>query len=141
MTADELAIHNVIARWTEGSSQGDYAVLEPLMHPDVLFLTAGNEPFGREAFRQGFLALTETMSFQASTEVFELGIADDLAVARTFISVRISPKPTPGDACPPDPAAPPDPRILERKGHVLSVFRRNQAGDWQLYRDANLMTR
>jgi uncharacterized protein (TIGR02246 family) len=140
MSPDEFAIHNLIARWTEASCQSDYAALEPLMHPDVLFLTAGNEPFGRDTFRDSFLALTDTMEFQASTQVLELAIADDLAYARTFVDVHIHPKGTTGEICDPPPGQP-EAAVLDRKGHVLSIYRRNEQGEWQLYRDANLMTR
>ena len=126
MTTDELAIRDLIARWTEASAQSDYAALEPLMHPDVVFLTCGNEPFGRERFRAGFLKITETMNFQGSTEVLEVRVDGELAYARAFVDVQINPKAG---------GAP-----IIRQGHVLSVYKRNPEGHWQLFRDANLMT-
>ena len=136
MTPDEFAIHDLIARWTEASCAADYAALEQLMHPDVQFLTAGHEPFGFAAFRDSFLSLTRTLRFRASTEVLELAIAGDLAYAHTFVEVHIHPRQPDGAAC--DPALP---ASLDRRGHVLSIYRRNEDHHWQLYRDANLMAR
>ena len=126
MTTDELAIRDLIARWTEASSQSDYAALEPLMHPDVVFLTPGSEPFGRERFHAEFLNITETMNFEGSTEVLEVYVDGELAFARTFVDVRIQPK-AGGEA-------------TVRQGHVLSIYKHGPDGQWQLFRDANLLT-
>ena len=126
MTTDELAIRDLIARWTEASAESDYAALERLMHPDVVFLTAGNEPFGRDRFRVGFLHITETMNFEGSTEVLEVRVDGDFAYAHAFVDVRIVPK-AGGEA-------------IIRQGHVLSIYKRSSEGQWQLFRDANLMT-
>jgi len=124
---DEQAIRDLIDRWQAASAVGEYASLDPLMHPDVIFLTAGNEPFGRDQFRLGFESITRTMRLESSTDLRELTVAGDFAFAHSFIRVRMVPKAGGGDP-------------IERQGHVLSVYKRTE-DRWQLFRDANLMVR
>jgi uncharacterized protein (TIGR02246 family) len=124
---DEQAIRKVIAEWIEASARGDYAAIEPLMHPGIIFLTAGNEPRGREQFQEGFLNIVKTMRLESTSEVREIEISGDLAYAWCWVQVRL--------------ASTSDDVNVERKGNVLSVYKRNAEGRWQLWRDANLMLR
>ena len=125
--SDEQAIRDVIARWLAASTAGDYAALEPLMAPDVVFLTAGNEPFGREQFREGFIHVVSTMQLEGTSEIREIEILGDVAYVWSYVSVRLTP--TSGDV------------HAERKGHVMSLYRRDPSNGWLLWRDANLMVR
>jgi len=50
MTDDERAIRNVVDTWLAASRSGDLATVLSLMTDDVLFLTPGQAPFGKEAF-------------------------------------------------------------------------------------------
>jgi ketosteroid isomerase-like protein len=130
------AIRELIDRWTEASERSDYAALEPLMHPDVLFLTTGDS-LNRDQFRIAFLNIIGLMDFESQTTVQEIEIDGELAFARNYISVRITPKPA-SDS--PAAQAEAEARVTERKGHVLSIYKRSPSGQWQLYRDANMMT-
>lgn len=125
--SDEQAIRDLVQQWTAASERGDYAAIERMMHPEIVFLTAGNEPMGREQFREGFLNIVKTMQFEGTAETREVEVSGDLAYAWNWINVRIK-----GTA---------DDVSIERKGHVLSVYKRNAEGQWQLWRDANLMLR
>lgn len=123
---DEVAIAKLLQDWSAATAAGDYAALEPLMHPDVLFLTSGAEPFGRDQFRLSFESITKVMSLKSSVETRELTVTGEFAFAHNYITVTLSQK---SGGTP-----------MERSGHVLSVYKRTD-GRWQLYRDANLMTR
>ncbi|RRN66674.1 SgcJ/EcaC family oxidoreductase, partial [Peribacillus simplex] len=50
MTDDERAIRNVVETWLAASKAGDLPTVLSLMTDDVLFLTPGQAPFGKEAF-------------------------------------------------------------------------------------------
>jgi uncharacterized protein (TIGR02246 family) len=50
MTDDERAIRDLIATWMKASREGDTDTVLPLMTDDVVFMVAGREPFGKEAF-------------------------------------------------------------------------------------------
>lgn len=125
--SDEQAIRSVIAQWLKASMAGDYAALEPLMAPDVVFLTAGNEPFGREQFREGFTHIVSTMRFEGTSEVREIEVLGDAAYVWSYVSVRL--------------LQTSDDVHAERKGHVMSLYKRDPSNGWVLWRDANLMLR
>jgi uncharacterized protein (TIGR02246 family) len=125
MTTDAQAIRDLIASWARASEAGDYNTLESLMHPDVVFLTVGNEPIRREAFRESFLHVVKTMRIQCKADVREVEVSGDLAYAWIWLEVHIKSEAS-------------DVRA-ERKGNVLSVYKRNDEGQWQIWRDANLI--
>ena len=50
MGDDERAIRAVIATWMRASAAGDTATILGLMADDVVFLVAGQPPFGKEKF-------------------------------------------------------------------------------------------
>ena len=50
MTDDERAIRELVEAWMACSKAGDLSALLDLMTDDVIFLTPGGKPFGKEAF-------------------------------------------------------------------------------------------
>ena len=48
--SDEQAIRDLVARWLAASKAGDLDTVLSLMADDVLFMVAGQEPFGKAAF-------------------------------------------------------------------------------------------
>jgi uncharacterized protein (TIGR02246 family) len=129
MHPDEQAIHELHQRWIDASEAGDYAALELLIHPDVLFFTPGSEPFGRAAFRASFQHIVQTMRLKVASEVRDIEISGDLASAWGHVKVSILPRETGGPG-----------ETMHREGFVLSVYRRSpEDGQWQVWRDANLM--
>ena len=49
MTEDERAIRELIATWMRASMAGDTETVLSLMADDVVFMVAGQEPFGKQA--------------------------------------------------------------------------------------------
>jgi uncharacterized protein (TIGR02246 family) len=125
MSPDEQAIRHLVEAWAHATEHGDLAAIEPLMHPDVLFLTAGNEPMGRETFRQRFESMVKSVQIECRPDVCEVQIAGELGYAWTWLQVRVVPRGG-GEA-------------IERKGDALAVYRKSAGGEWQLWRDANLV--
>ena len=120
----EQAIRDVVATWARASETGDIEAIKSLMDEDILFLTSGNDPFGRDTFIQHFNNNVKQMNLDVLADVREVEVRDDLAFARTWLEVRITPssgEPT------------------TRTGYTLSVYRRRPGGPWKLWRDANLV--
>ena len=117
-------IRDLVATWASASAKGDLESIKSLMDEDILFLTAANEPFGRETFIQHFNNNVKQMNLNVRADVREVEVRDDLAFARTWLEVRITP---------------PNGEPVTRTGYTLSIYRRRPGGPWRLWRDANLV--
>lgn len=126
MTNDEQAIRDMQATWFEATASGDLSRLLTLMADDVVFLTPGRPPFGREAFAASFKDGLQQMRFRCSGELEEVVVSGDVAYARGRLSVSVTP------------SAGGEPKRLS--GYTLSVYRRLREGRWVLARDANLLS-
>ena len=123
---DEQKIREVIQTWMEASAAGDIDRVLGLMAEDVVFLLPGQKPMrGRQAYAAAARPVTDTVRFEGRPEVQEIHIAGDYAVCWNHLSVTVTPLP----------GGPPK----RREGDVLSVFRREQDGNWVLFRDANML--
>ena len=121
---DTQDIRDIVATWARASETGDLESIKSLMDEDILFLTHGNEPFGRDVFIQHFEKNVKQMNLNVRADVREVEVRDDLAFARVWLEVRI----TPSNGEP-----------ITRTGYTLSVYRRRPGGPWKLWRDANLV--
>ena len=122
--SDPQQIRDLVAAWARASAAGDLDAILPLMDDDILFLTHGAEPFGRDAFVQHFTANVKQMDLNVTAHVREVEVRQDLAFARTWLEVRITP---------------PNADPVTRTGYSLAVYRRRPGGPWKLWRDANLV--
>jgi len=127
MATDEQQIRDLIATWMSATRAGDLDTVLSLMTDDVVFLVAGQPPFGKQKFAA---ALTPAAGvpmprIDGRSEIQEIHVAGDLAYIRTKLTVEVTP---------PDGGKP-----TVRAGHTLSVLRKT-GGKWQLARDANLLT-
>jgi uncharacterized protein (TIGR02246 family) len=121
---DAQQIRDLVATWASASETGDLEAIKSLMDDDILFLTAGNEPFGRDVFIQHFENNVKQMNLNVRADVREVEVRDNLAFARTWLEIRITP---------------PSGEPMTRTGYTLSVYRRRPGGPWKLWRDANLV--
>ena len=120
----EREIRNIVATWARASETGDIEAIKSLMDEDILFLTSGNEPFGRDVFIQHFNNNVKQMNLNVLADVREVEVRDDLAFGRVWLEVRVTP---------------PSGEPITRTGYTLSVYRRRPGGQWKLWRDANLI--
>lgn len=124
MSEDEQAIRTLVDKWMEASRAGDLAAVLHLMADDVLFLTPGREPFGKQEFR----AASESMKdvrIDGRASVQEIHLAGDWAWLRNHIDLTITPA---------------ESRPLHRSGETLTILRKDEDGHWRLFRDANFVS-
>ena len=124
MTEDERAIREVVDRWMEASRRGDTAAVLELMTDDVVFMTPGREPFGKQEFRATADAMRD-VEMDGRAEVREIEVIGDRAWIRNRIDLTLMP-------------AGGEP--LRRSGYTLTVLKKCEDGRWRLFRDANLVT-
>ena len=53
MSEDVRAIRNLIDRWMKASKAGDTNAVLDMMTDDVIFMTCGRDPFGKDEFAVG----------------------------------------------------------------------------------------
>lgn len=124
---DEQQIRDLITTWLRLSAEGDIPQILPLMTEDVVFLVAGQPPMrGREAFAASFAGWQGKFSLQTNCEIQEIQVSGNLAYSWTRLSVTMTPV-AGGNA-------------NRRSGNTLTVLRKNAEGNWQIFRDANLLS-
>ena len=125
MSNDERAIRRVIETWLSASERGDVETVLGLMADDVVFLVAGQPPFGKAEFAASFRGMiAKGVRMAAESHMQELAIAGDWAWCRTELRVTVTPK-----------AGSP----MQRAGQTLTILRRTN-DTWVIARDANLLS-
>jgi len=125
--SDEQQIRDLVATWMSATEAGDVDTVLSLMTNDVVFLVAGQAPFGKQKFAEAMRtpAGTALPKIEGRSDIQEIRVAGDWAFMWSQLTVDITP---PGGGAP-----------IKRAGHTLSVLRKS-GGRWQLARDANLLT-
>ena len=123
---DEQQIRELVARWMAATKAGDVAAVVALMTDDVVFLVAGQPPFGKQKFAETMKQPLGQPQAQIDgrSEIQEVHVSGEIAYARSKLRVDVTP-----------PAGKP----IRRAGHTLTIFRKT-GGRWLLARDANLLT-
>jgi uncharacterized protein (TIGR02246 family) len=126
VSSDEQQIRELVATWMSATKAGDIATVLSLMTDDVVFLVAGQQPFGREHFAAAMKPAAGTLmpEIDGHSEIQEVQVSGNFAYMWSRLKVQMTM---------------PDGKVTERAGHTLSVFRKT-AGRWQLARDANLLS-
>jgi uncharacterized protein (TIGR02246 family) len=94
------------------------------MTDDIVFMTPGREPFGKDEFRAQSEGMRE-VRMDGRAEVREIRVLGDWAWVRNHIDLTVSP---------------PDGEPVRRAGYTLSIMHKGADGHWRLARDANLVT-
>jgi len=118
---DEQQIRQMVDTWLEASKAHDLPTLLNLLDDDVLFVTPGKEPFGKEAFASGNEQLPD---MEATIDIREIEVVGDWAWMRSFLRVSFM---QPGK----------DP--VRHSGHILTILRKRPDGQWVIKRDANFV--
>ena len=127
MITDEQQIRELVAKWMSATKAGDIATVLSLMTDDVVFLVAGQEPFGKEHFAAALkpsASGTPLPKIDGRSEIQEVQVSGNFAYMWSRLNVEMTM---------------PDGTLTQRAGHTLSVFRKT-GGRWQLARDANLLS-
>ena len=120
---DEGKIRELLDVWWQATAAGDVDAVLDLMADDIVFLTSGQEPFGKDEFEKSYRALS--IQLEGSSEIEELEIANGWAWIRTHISLTMTPE---------------NSKPQDRAGHTLTILRKQPDGRWLLARDANLLS-
>lgn len=123
MTDDEAAIRDLIATWLAASKSGNTKAVLSLIHDDALFHVPGAEPFGKAAFASASEQMT-SVRMEGESQVLEIEVCGDTAWCRTHLAIVVTP---------------PSGQPVRRAGYTLSILRKSPAGNWQLFRDANML--
>ncbi len=125
MANDEAQIRALMAEWMQATKVGDVDAVLGLMADDAVFLLPGRPPMRKAEFAAASKAQSANGApqLEGHSEVQEIQVSGDWAFAWAHLRVTVTP---PGGAA------------VERAGHTLTVFHRQQ-GRWLLARDANLL--
>jgi uncharacterized protein (TIGR02246 family) len=126
METDEEQIRQLMEDWRRSTLEGDLDAALALMTHDAVFLTCGNAPMTKNDFANAFGQFAGKIRIDSTQEIKDLHASGDVGYAWSYISVVMTFLETGSKT--------------ERKGHVLTVFRKSPSGRWVLARDANLMT-
>jgi uncharacterized protein (TIGR02246 family) len=122
---EKQKIRELINNWIEASRAGDIDKVLTLMAEDVVFLQPGQKPMrGRETFAARSRAPAGKVKFEGKPEVQEIQVFGNLAYCWNYLSVSITPEGGPAK---------------QLAGNILSIFRKKPDGQWELYRDANML--
>ena len=124
MTDDERAIHEVVDQWMRASKAGDTATVLDLMTDDVVFMTIGQEPFGKEHFRDSSESM-RGIDIDGQAETLEVELLGDTAWIRNRLEMVMTPE---------------GGEPMRRSGYTLTILKKGGDGRWRLFRDANLVT-
>ncbi len=123
MTDDERAIRNVVDTWLAASKTGDIDTVLGLMTDDVLFLTPGQPPFGKDTFAK-MSGDMEDVHMDGTSDIQEVQVFGDIAYLRNALRIVITMQ---------------DGKEVRRSGQTLTILRKEADGRWRLVRDANLV--
>jgi len=126
MKNDEQKIREVHAAWINAVNAGDLARLLTLMSDDVVFLSPGQPPFGRDEFSANFLSAHQQLQIHCRSELEEIEVFDEVAYSRCQDALSVSPR-SGGES-------------TQFKGHRVTIYRKQFNGDWLLARDAHTLT-
>ncbi len=123
---DEFAIRELINTWMEATKEGDIETVLSLMTDDVIFMTPGNKPFGKEMFSKASKDTKGKVRFEGTSNVEEIKLLGEWAYVRSYLRVV---------TIPPDGGTP-----VHRSGYTLTILHKETDGKWRLSRDANMLS-
>jgi uncharacterized protein (TIGR02246 family) len=122
MQTDEQAIREMIKTWLAASKRGDTETLLNLMTHDVLFITPGREPYGKEAYASANEQMSE-IEMDSTIDIKEIEVIGEWAWMRSFLQVTFTKA---GES-------------KKHAGHILTILKKKPDGGWAIKRDANFV--
>ncbi len=123
MNNDERQIRELVETWMVASKAGDLPTVLELMTDDVIFMTPGQAPFGKEEFAANGERMKD-FTMEGRCDLQEVEILGNSAYIRNYIEIALTKA---GDA----------PRRMS--GYTMGILRKEPDGRWRLARDANLV--
>ena len=126
MDIEERGIWQVHSTWISAVNAGDLARLLTLMTDDVLFLSPGQAPVGRQDFPAGFSTAHQQFQISCISELEEIVVVGEVAYTLCRDSLSMTPR-AGGET-------------TELTGHRITIYRKQLDGGWLLARDAHTLT-
>jgi len=126
MASDEQEIRTVHSTWIDAVNAGDLARLLTLVAEDVVFLTPGQAPFGREEFSSHFMAAHQQMRICCTSALEEVIVVGEVAYTRSRDALSVTPRA--------------GGKETQLAGHRVTVYRQQRDGRWLLARDVHTLT-
>lgn len=126
MRPEEKIIRDVHVSWINAVNSGDLEVLLELMTDDAVFLSPGQQPFGRNGFGVNFTAAKNQLVFTCTSEIEEIAVTGDIAYVRSRDDLLVRPREGGAEA--------------RFAGHRLTIYRKRTDGSWLLARDAHTLS-
>ena len=126
MGPDERTIREVHSAWIDAANAGDLVCLLSLMADDVVFLSPGQAPVGRDGFSPGFSAAHQQAQINCISELEDVEVVGEVAYTLSRDSLSVTPR-AGGEA-------------MQLAGDRLTVYRKQPDGRWLLARDAHTLS-
>ena len=126
MDLEERGIRQVHSTWISAVNAGDLARLLTLMTDDVVFLSPGQAPFGRQDFPAGFSTAHQQFQILCISELEEVVVVGEIAYTLCRDSLSMTPR-AGGET-------------TELAGHRITIYRKQPDGRWLLARDAHTLS-
>lgn len=126
MASDEREIRTVHSIWIDAVNAGDLARLLTLVAEDVVFLTPGQAPLGREGFSSNFMTAHQQMRICCTSELEEVVVVGEVAYTRSRDALSVTRR-AGGKAA-------------QLAGHRMTVYRKQRDGRWLLSRDVHTLS-
>jgi uncharacterized protein (TIGR02246 family) len=124
MDDDERTIRELVQAWMDLTRSGDFEAVLDLMTDDVIFMTPGREPFGKQEFRE-HSQQSAGVRIDANNDIQEIHVAGEWGWMRSRLAMTVTP---------------PNGEPVERSGYALTILRKGGDGRWRVTRDANLVS-
>jgi len=92
MASDEREIRTVHSIWIDAVNAGDLARLLTLVAEDIVFLSPGQAPFGRQGFSSNFMAAHQQMQICCTSELEEVVVVGEVAYTRSRDALSVTPR-------------------------------------------------
>lgn len=126
MGPDEREIREVHSTWIDAVNAGDLVRLLALMADDVVYLTPGQAPYGRDEFSANFSAAHQQLRIRCISELEEVVVVGEVAYTRSRDALSVIPR-AGGEA-------------TQLAGYRITVYRQQPEGRWLLARDAHTLS-
>ncbi len=126
MGPEDRAIRELHSTWIDAVNAGDLARLLPLMADDVVFLSPGQAPVGRDGFSGNFSAAHRRVRVRCRSELEEVVVVGEVAYTRSRDALSVT-QHAGGEA-------------TQLAGHRMTVYRKQSDGRWLLARDAHTLS-
>ena len=126
MGCDERAIREMHSTWIDAVNAGDLVSLLSLMADDVVFLSPGQAPCGRDGFSPQFSAAHQQARINCISELEDVVVVGEVAYTLSRDSLSVTPR-AGGEA-------------MQLAGHRITVYRKQPDGRWLLARDAHTLS-